>query len=73
MYQSFSPFMVEHIRDLQHLRAQFMLISRTDHDISKIAYECGYSSVYYFSSGFRNKVGLSPTRYRMLCSDQSES
>ena len=42
MYQSFSPFMVEHIRDLQYLRAQFMLISRTDHDISKIAYECGY-------------------------------
>ena len=63
----------EYIANLRLERAKSMLISRTDHDISKIAYECGYSSVYYFSSVFRNKVGFSPTRYRMLCSDQSES
>ncbi len=32
--------------------------------ISKIAEETGFSSVYYFSRMFRQKVGLSPSEYR---------
>ena len=57
----------EYITNLRMERAKSMLISRTDLDISKIAYECGYSSIYYFSSVFRSKAGQSPTRYRLQC------
>lgn len=61
----------EYIAALRIERAKSMLLSHADLDISGIAYACGYASVYYFSSAFRSAVGLSPSRYRLLCMDQS--
>lgn len=45
-------------------RAKSMLISRSDMTVSQVADMCGYSSVYYFSSAFREAVGMTPTVYR---------
>ena len=40
------------------------LLIETDKDLSSISEEIGYSDVYYFGRIFKNKVGISPGKYR---------
>lgn len=44
--------------------AKRMLFCEHEMSIQQISDECGYSSVYYFSSTFHKAVGCSPTEYR---------
>ncbi len=44
--------------------AKSKLISRTEKNMSQIASDCGFSSVYYFSSAFKKSTGETPTEYR---------
>lgn len=39
-------------------------LKTTDMSVSEIARQCGFSSPVYFSVSFRNKYGLSPSKYR---------
>lgn len=45
---------------LKLLRARELILS-TDKSVKEIAYELGFSSIYYFSRFFKNKTGVSPT------------
>ncbi len=54
-------------------RAKCMLLSQKDMTIQDIAESCGYSSVYYFSSTFRQKTGASPSEYRQLKNNGADS
>jgi AraC-like DNA-binding protein len=40
------------------------LLSRTELNITEIAEQCGFSSIYAFSRAFTREVGQSPTNYR---------
>jgi AraC-like DNA-binding protein len=40
------------------------LLSRTELNITEIADQCGFSSIYAFSRAFTREVGQSPTNYR---------
>jgi len=40
------------------------LINYTDHSIKEIAYSLGYDDIQTFSRFFKNKEGISPSRYR---------
>ncbi len=44
--------------------AKSKLISNGEMSIGEIAYACGFSSVYYFSSTFKRVVGCTPSKYR---------
>lgn len=46
------------------VRKAASLLEEQDHDITEIAYLCGYSDVYYFSNTFKRIMGSSPSRYR---------
>lgn len=37
----------------------------TDKSVGEIAQLCGFESIHYFSKVFKNKVGCSPTQYRL--------
>lgn len=40
------------------------LLSRTESNITEIADQCGFSSIYAFSRAFTREVGMAPTNYR---------
>lgn len=44
--------------------AKALLISRTELGVGGVAYECGFTSVYYFSTVFKRLCGHTPTEYR---------
>ncbi len=48
---------------LKVLRARELLLT-TDKSIKQISYELGFSSIYYFSRFFKDKVGVSPSDLR---------
>ncbi len=52
-----------YLNNLRMVRAKEML-RNTDMSIGNIALLLGYSNVYYFSTSFKRKWGLSPTQYR---------
>jgi len=54
---------IEDLLDKRINEAKIMLIS-TDKTIEQIAYECGFSSLYYFSKIFKERSGVSPRKYR---------
>ena len=41
-----------------------MLLNMTKHSMSSIAIKCGFNGFSYFSKTFREKVGISPSKYR---------
>lgn len=41
------------------------LLLQTNMSISKIAEECGYDNMYYFSNAFKKTTGVRPTEYRL--------
>ena len=47
----------------QRLRKAIKLLLTTDYSLTKIAYECGFSSQSYFSYAFKRKMGLTPRQY----------
>ncbi|MFA5814534.1 MAG: AraC family transcriptional regulator [Bacteroidales bacterium] len=49
--------------DLKIIRSKELLLS-TDKIIKEICYEVGFESIYYFSRLFKNKIGISPSRFR---------
>ncbi len=52
-----------YLNNLRMVRAKEML-RNTDMSIGNIALLLGYSNVYYFSTAFKKKWGLSPTQFR---------
>lgn len=40
------------------------LLSRTEFNMTEIAEQCGFGSLYAFSRAFRRHIGMPPTRYR---------
>jgi len=52
-----------YIKELQIRRAT-MLLERSGMNISQIANECGFSSVFTFSRAFKKRLEVSPLRYR---------
>ncbi|MCB0304751.1 MAG: response regulator [Calditrichaeota bacterium] len=58
----------EFIRTLRLNRAAQLLEKRTG-NVSEIAYEVGFNSPSHFTQAFREKFGMTPTRYAAECSD----
>lgn len=52
-----------YILTLRLNRAKNLLIYSSD-NIKQIAFQCGFSSPYYFSKCFTEKIGQTPTQYR---------
>jgi AraC family transcriptional regulator len=53
----------EYVIDARIKRAK-SLLSETNLTVTEISEWCGYSSVYYFCSAFKSRVGYTPTAYR---------
>ena len=56
---------VDYIRALRIGRAKDML-RYSCLPVTEIAYNCGFSSLYYFSRSFKNETGYTPHEYRNL-------
>lgn len=59
----FNKSPVDDLIDCRLTHAKFMIESNTM-SFSKIAQECGFGTLYYFSRIFKERVGLSPTEYK---------
>lgn len=46
------------------MQAAVYLLSYTDKSVTDIAYECGYDTLQYFITHFRQHYGMSPRKYR---------
>lgn len=57
--------------DLKIIRSKELLLS-TDKIMKEICYEVGFESEYYFSRIFKNKIGISPSRFRTAAQNHSE-
>jgi len=53
--------------ELKVLRARELILT-TDRSIKEIGYELGFSSIYYFSRFFKNKIGVSPMEFKKASS-----
>lgn len=69
MYTGLPP--AQYHLDLKIIRSKELLLS-TDKIIKEICSEVGFESQYYFSRLFRNKTGISPSRFRTATSDQKD-
>ncbi len=54
----------DYLTKLRLEHATRLLVTRRDLSVGQIAAECGFSSVYYFSTAFRARLGCSPSEYR---------
>lgn len=54
--------------DLKIIRSKELLLS-TDKIMKEICIEVGFESEYYFSRIFKNKIGISPSRFRTIASN----
>jgi LacI family transcriptional regulator len=43
-----------------------MLLAETDKNSKRIAHQCGFNSLAYFTYAFRSKVGMTPNAYRRM-------
>ena len=64
--QQFGCTILEHIRRIRLNKAR-LLLATTDHPITLIAEQCGFSTYNYLSRTFRGATGLSPQQYRSRC------
>lgn len=60
-YTGVSPH--QYLLSLKILRARELLLS-SDKSIKQISYHLGFSSIYYFSRFFKDKVGVNPSELR---------
>jgi transcriptional regulator GlxA family with amidase domain len=60
-YMGVSP--LRYHLNLRIMRSRELLLT-SDKSINEISDELGFTSVYYFSRLFKNKTGLSPTKFR---------
>ena len=44
-----------------------LLLSYSSRSVSEIAFDVGFSSVFYFSNYFKKYVGVAPKDYRASC------
>lgn len=63
--KAFGSTMLQDVIDSRISRGCELLI-RTSDSIAEIAEACGYTSIPYFTSLFKNKTGLTPQAYRKL-------
>ena len=47
----------------QRIKKAIDLLLTTDYALTRIAYECGFSSQSYFSYAFKRKMGKTPRQY----------
>ena len=52
----------DYVEEVRIKRAVALLVS-TDYTLTKIAFECGFSSQSYFSYAFRRRMGRTPREY----------
>ena len=55
---------LEYLISVRIESAKRMLVAEKDMSVEEIALACGYSSLYYFSSAFSERVGCAPSEYR---------
>ena len=55
----------EYVAELRISKAKELLLNE-DINISEIAQECGFSSLYSFSRAFKENVGISPIKFRKI-------
>lgn len=55
----------EYVAELRISKAKELLINE-DINISEIAQECGFASLYSFSRAFKENVGISPNKFRKI-------
>ncbi|BDD00806.1 AraC family transcriptional regulator [Persicobacter psychrovividus] len=60
-YTGFSPH--QYYLNFKILKAKEMLLS-TDYQVKEVAYQLGFSSIYYFSRLFKSKTGVSPKAFK---------
>ena len=53
----------EFLRDFRLNKAELMILN-TSKQISDIAFQCGFSDVYYFCKVFKNETGTTPAKYK---------
>lgn len=53
-----------HYLNKRRLQESCFMLKNTDHSISQIAAQLGYSSLSYFTQCFRDKQGMTPSEYR---------
>ena len=53
--------------ELRILKARELILS-TDKSIKEISYQLGFSSIFYFSRFFKNRVGVSPSEFQSAAS-----
>jgi len=54
---------MQYLHDLRIAQARNLLL-QGDISVGEVAEICGYSSLFYFSRDFKNRVGAAPSRYR---------
>ncbi len=54
-----------YLTGLRMERAKELLGGQNEMPISEVAALCGFTSVYYFSTAFRSRVGIPPSEYRL--------
>lgn len=62
--EDFHKTPLEHLTQLRIELAKKMLMQNPIHSIEKIALQCGYKDIYYFSKAFKKHTNLSPDKYR---------
>lgn len=55
---------MQYLNSVRLKNAARLLIENPNENITKICYDCGYSSSQYFSTTFRKNYGCSPVNYR---------
>ncbi len=57
---------LEYMTMLRINQAKIFLVQNTFVSIEAVAYSCGFSDSFYFSTCFKKHVGLSPLKYRKM-------
>lgn len=68
-YTSMTP--IDYLR-CYRLERSFELLTMTDMSVSDIAYEVGFSGASYYSELFKQKVGITPLKYRKVHKENNE-
>ena len=59
--------------EAQRIKRATMLLTQSDMTLTRIAYECGFSSQSYFSFAFKRSMGMTPREYETRLWERYES